>query len=150
MPRACSSKMCASAKGQMLPPRPSISNGICCSPGWSSCVPGRRPISSSVPSFYRQPHPKHFLGIIDCCASSGRQAFSCSVHLLAAHGSICDLIGGLKTPGCFIIVRQRDCQGIKGCSQWLYELFFLISVYKRPLDRDKSQPAFNLSHRTKA
>lgn len=29
---ACFSEVCASAKGQMLPPRPSIRNGICCSP----------------------------------------------------------------------------------------------------------------------
>lgn len=58
-------------QGQMLPPRPSISNGICYSPGWSSCIAGRGLISSSEPSFCHHPHPKRFLGVIGCCASSG-------------------------------------------------------------------------------
>ena len=75
---------------------------------WSSCNPGRRLFSNSDTFFCHRPTPSISL------------AFSCSVHLLAASGSDCDLVGNLKNPDCLIIMRQKNYWGIKGCSQLLY------------------------------
>lgn len=127
----------------MLPPKPSISNGICDPPRLVQVPPGREahfPTQTLLSATTLAPGIS--LGVTHCCLPQALVASCCIAHSLAVSGSDWNLIGSLKNPDCLIIIRQRNYQAIKGCSQLLYELSFVISRDKRPLDRDKSQPAF--------
>lgn len=117
VPRACFSEVCASVGGQMLPPRPSISNGICSSPRlvqlpprWEAHFSTQTLLSATTPT------PGIPLESQIAVLPWVSVASSCNVHFLPVSVSDCDLIGSLENPDCSIIVRQRNYQGIKGCS----------------------------------
>lgn len=121
VPGACSCEGCASSRGQMLPPKPSINDGICSSPRLVHLPPGHeahRPtqtLLSAPPPPHAFPWGSQIVVFPRACVAS-----CCGAHSLAASGSDWNLIGSLKNPDCLIIIRQRNYQGIKGCSQLLY------------------------------